>query len=235
MPAPLLGSLSVDAQLRVEVPVVELGGNEAVRVDIALAPTEPAESSLLWRPVGTVTGPETVLTAAQARGTTVWVRASGRTAAGHRTSLFTPAESLEIPEVARLAVVQLAIERGVAIVTWTPAALAAGVRIGWVLHDPADDPGEPSDREDLEASVGTFEIPDGPRFGEAVTITVEAWDGWDSDLQAVDGELGETAVLTATRVRAARDLGGFFLEAGDGSRWRLTISHSGELGTEEIV
>src|SRR5690606_4738325 len=57
MATPILGSLSVDADLRIEVPVVDLGGNQTARVEIAVSALEPPEASPLWRIVGAVSAP----------------------------------------------------------------------------------------------------------------------------------------------------------------------------------
>src|SRR5690606_17361853 len=104
----------------------------------------------------------------------------------------------------------------------------------WVLHEPADSPGDPTSEAHVQASVGTFTIPELIPFDEAVTVFLEAWNGWNSGDQTVDGELGATVVVSATRIRAARDLSGYFLEAPDGSRWRLVVGNSGELQTEPV-
>src|SRR5690606_18708304 len=126
MATPILGSLSVDADLRIEVPVVDLGGNQTARVEIAVSALEPPEASPLWRIVGAVSAPDSVITPPQIRGTTVWVRVSGWTAGGQRTSLYSPAQSIAILEQPEFAAAQVAIAQGIATVTWTPNALTAG-------------------------------------------------------------------------------------------------------------
>lgn len=203
MSAPTIGTLSVDTDLTVDIPIDDMGGSAFVRVDYAVPPgsgsTEPAVDSHLWRTLETIETEATVATPAQVYGTTVWVRASGRTSAGERVSPYATA-SIAIDDVPRLNAMSVTITNdGTVSVTWTAADTADAVRISWAVHTAGESPGTLADFEDLEASVGVFSVPDPVDVGQAITVEVEAWEAWDSSHQVVAGEQGLAVTITEAR------------------------------------
>jgi hypothetical protein len=228
---PALGSLSLDSSYRVEVPVEDMGENDAVRVDYAISETEPGADSFLWRAAGTATSPSTVRTPPQVLGTLVWIRASGRTSAGVQTSGYTDAESVEVSEVASFASLLAELDDGTTpVVRWVPGALAAGVRILWDVHPADEEPGALSAEEDYDADDGESSLSVVLAVDEAITLEVQAWSGWTGS--AVSGSMGESRTFTLARRRTTLEADELILrDAADGSRWRVTVS-GGSLSIE---
>jgi hypothetical protein len=244
---PTLGTIDLGADLTVEVPVEDLGSNYAVRVDYAVAATVPDATSRLWREVDTLESVGSAYTPVQVKGTTVWVRAAGVTSAGVRSSGYTTPVDIAVADGPRFDTFGFTLAGRVPTATWEPSALTLGVRAYWDVHAAGTDPGTLSSYEDVEAVYGTFTPSVTLADGEAITFRLEAWSAWSSD--AVDGTEGENVggqlVQKAPAVEAHAythiaggtdelDLTGCVLTAPDGSRWRLTVSNSGELGAEEI-
>jgi hypothetical protein len=230
---PTLGSIDVGADLRVEIPVEDLGGAASVRVDYAVAAAEPAESSYLWRNAGSVASPASVFTPVQLLGSIVWIRASGRTSAGVQTSAYTVPLYVEVVDQARFVSITFELDdRRVPVVRWDPSALCAGVRISWATHPAEYDAGSWEDTADIEAVYGEFTLPVSLEIDEAVTIEVEAWDTWESDIVA--GTLGDTVSQTLVRTAMTLELDWLVLRSPDGAHWKVSVSNSGELVVEEI-
>jgi hypothetical protein len=244
---PTLGTMALGADLTVEVPVEDLGGSYAVRVDYCVAPTVPDAASRLWREVDTLESVGSAYTPAQVKGTTVWVRAAGVTSGGVRVSAYTTPVDIAITDGPRFDAFAFTLAGRVPTVTWEASALTLGVRVYWDVHAEGADPGTLSGYEDVEAVYGTFTPSVTLADGEAITFRLEAWSAWSSG--AVDGSEGENVggrlVQRAPAVEAHAhthvaggtdelDLTDCVLTAPDGSRWRLTVSNSGELGAEEI-
>ena len=192
---PVLGTLSLDG-LAVLIPVETMGDAPYVRVDVAVLPgTEPpAESSHLWRPLVTVDTPSTVETPAQARGTTLWVRASARLTTGEKASVYTVPVSIDIPDHADFDALSVTLDEGVPVITWTPGNLTGGVRIQWAVHDPTEVPGS-FEVADFDASTFEHTIDVLLDLGEAITVIVEAWDGFSTDTVTGEQGLVSTTVL----------------------------------------
>ena len=204
MSAPVVGTLSVDADLMVQIPIDDMGSAAFVRVDYAVPPDgyEPDEASHLWRTIETIESEATVETPAQTYGVTVWVRASGRTSSGEPQSAYVT-DSIAIDDVPRLASVSFALEGGTApAITWTAADTCDGVRVLWAVHDVNAAAGSLGESADIEASEGTYRIDETLDLGEAITVRVEAWESWDSAHETVDGDKGLSVTETLVRTVA---------------------------------
>lgn len=113
MSIPTLGSLTIDSDNRVVIPITDVGGNASVRVDYALYDdsSPPAETSRIWYTVDIVTTPSDVTTPVLFWSGYVWVRAvglfaDGSPATGYSTptaiafSTFpTPSDTAPAPEM----------------------------------------------------------------------------------------------------------------------------------------
>lgn len=232
---PTLGSIVVGDDLTVEVPVDDLGGNAAVRVDYAVGATVPGETSRLWRAIDTVETIGSVVTNPQIRGTTVWIRASGRTLTGIQTSAFTDAVYVEIPDWADFLSLTAVLEDNVPVIAWTPGTLTEGVRILWDVHPVGEGPGSFASSEDYDADALGAELSIILAAGEAITLEIQAWDGWDSGLQQVDGELGQTVTRLLERRLVTLEADELILTAANNTRWRVTADGSGGLDIDEVT
>ena len=99
MSIPTLGSLSIDSNDQVVIPVTALGENASVRVDYALFDdsSPPATTSLVWRIADTVSSPSDVLTPALFWEGYVWVRAAGLLSDGGLATAFTVPTAVAFP------------------------------------------------------------------------------------------------------------------------------------------
>lgn len=101
MSIPTLGTISLDSDRTLLVPVDDLGGNAGARVDYALYDfvTPPGDDSLLWLSLDQIDSPQTVVTPVIVFYGVVWVRVSGRTSDGEQSTAFGAAESIDIGDV----------------------------------------------------------------------------------------------------------------------------------------
>lgn len=246
---PVLGSISVGADRRVEVQVDSLSGFAGARIDYAVALSPPSADSRLWLSIGTLESPGSLYTAAQVPGSTVWVRVSGRSATGAQLSEYSTAEQVDILDTPDFLATSFTLSERVPTVSWTPGALTVGVRLYWDVHDQGVDPGTLSSSIDLEADAGAVTLSLALTDRQAITLRLESWSAWDSDLAAATGDMGQ--VVGARLIQAAPaveahahtheeggtdelELGNLVIAAPDGGRWRLAISNAGVLGTEAV-
>ena len=244
MMIPGLGAPTVGADSRIEVPIDDLAGNDLVRLDYAISATLPASGSHLWISIGTVGSPGSVYTTPLWPGATAWIRASGRTAAGNQSSAYTPAVDVDVADWPRFASTSFALAGRVPSISWDPAPLTLGVRLSWAVHEQLTDPGSLLDSVDADSSAGEIVLPVALEDGQAITLRLEAWSGWDPP--SVAGTLGQ--VLAGKLVQAAPDveahghthkaggsgeldMGNLVITAANGSRWHLAIGDDGTLTT----
>lgn len=256
MAAPTIGSLAVYDDT-VQVPIDDMGDSPSVRVDYAIGDAEPASYSLRWREVGTLETVGELYTPSVPDGSTVWVRAVGTNAVGDEVSSFAPSESIVVEDVGpKLLSAGFAFDADLnVVITWETNDVAYGVRILWEITAQGYDPGDLSTYEDLDAADEVYTLPDTMVPGEMITIRIEAWETWDDVYYVVGGTKGDTlqGVLYrntelvdrfAAKLHASEhaegaadelDLETCFLVSPDSTRWKLTVTNSGDLVAEEIV
>src|SRR5690606_9744771 len=195
---PTLGTLAVDDDGVVSVPVTAVPVDGEAAVYYAISATQPAPDSGLWTFLGRLSAPGTLQTPPLPAGVTVWVRARGE-AAGRRPSPYTVPISIVVPSTPRVSGVRILIADGVATVVWQPNRVAAGVRIYWDIHPRGVPPTYAT--ADVEASTGVFTVPETMPVGSAITVEVEPWTGWTGT--AVSGTAGPRVVTASIY-----DLGG---------------------------
>jgi hypothetical protein len=226
---PVLGTLSVDPDLRVRVPVATfpafMPSDYAVRVQYGIGSSPPLLNSALWRTAGIAesAGSE-VLTSARQAAETVWVRARGE-AAGFRPSIFTTPVSIVVGSIARFNT--LAINSSYRL-EWTGNAFLAGVRVRYAITE-----GRPTDPAysapvDIDASLGGYQLPEAPQAGETIIAEAEAWSGFSGS--SVTGTLGEIAEAVRTRTSAGGSLlildesgGDESLELSAAAGWQVPV------------
>jgi hypothetical protein len=195
MSAPTLGTIFVDTDLSVAVPVDAMGENPGVRVDYAVG-GEPPEVSLAWQEAGTVTTPATVNTPVQLRGSTVWIRGVGVLSDGEQSSGFTATQSVVIDEQPGFDSLSVTLTDRRPVVAWTGNADAVGILIQWVVHD--SDVAAPTftDSADIEEGYAGYDIDVTLQLGQSITVEVSAWSAFSSG--AVAGDQGEVVTVIRT-------------------------------------
>lgn len=255
MSVPTLGTISVDSDLRVQVPVDDMSGNPIVQVDYAVAETEPATGSKLWKLAGRLEATGSVKTPAMLPSTRVWIRASGRVQLGPwyiPTSVFTEPEYIEVDDGPRFAAVSVRLDSSRRpVVEWDAGPLMAGVQIEWSIYERGGAvPDSFVNVAHIDAADSAYQISESIGAAETVAILVTAYSGWDSDHETVDGDAGQEALFVESpgapdverhafthEVGGSDelDLGSLVITSPDGTRFRLTVDNSGSLGTEEIT
>jgi hypothetical protein len=200
MAIPILGSVSIDADRKIQAPVDDLAGNFAARVDFAISLEQPPTGSHLWQIIGTVETPSTVESVTLPEGITVWVRVSGRLANGEPSSTYSTPVDLTVAQLPDFAALAMVLVDRVPVITWTPGALTEGVRIEWEVHDPEVDPGSLGNLYEVYAPEGTYTIALTMVPGEAITIAVSAWSEFSG---AVGGDQGQTETVTLVQQPSA--------------------------------
>lgn len=255
MSRPTLGTIGVSGDLRVRVPVDDLGGNALAQVDYAVAADAPPPTSQLWKVAGRVDAPGIIETPVMLPNTRVWVRASGRVQVGStysRTSLFTDTEYIEVDDTPRFVQVTLRLDNRRPVIEWQPGPLMLGVLIEWSVYARGMPVPETFDNVvHLEAAAAAYLI-GGQVLDESETVAarVTAYEGWDSGHDMVYGEAGQQALFIESPgtpdVEAHAfthehdgsdpiDLGALVIESPNGTRWRLVVDDAGVLSTEPIV
>src|SRR5690606_20088136 len=196
---PTLGTLSVDDDGVVSVPVTAVPVDGEAAVYYAISATQPAPDSGLWTFLGRLSAPGTLQTPPLPAGVTVWVRARGE-ALGRRPSQYTTPVSIAIPSTPRVHGVRVGVVDGVATVAWTPNARTRGVRVFYAAHAPDVEPAL-IDSLDVAAAEGSVVLPIRIAVGQSVTVEVEPWTGWTGS--AVSGTRGSRVRAAATYDRGA--------------------------------
>jgi hypothetical protein len=199
---PTLGTIFVDTDLSVAVPVDAMAENPGVRVDYAVG-GEPPEVSLSWQEAGTVNTPGQVNTPPQIRGSTVWVRGVGVLADGEQSSGFTTPVSIDIDTQPGFDSLSITLVNRRPVVTWSGNADAVGILVQWVVHDSNEAAPTFTDAADIEEVYTEYEIDVTLELGQSITVEVSAWSAFSSG--AVAGDEGEsvTSTLTATPFAAS--------------------------------
>ncbi len=194
---PTLGTVTVNAEGVVSIPVSALGAGGEARVDYAMSTLEPAANDEEWTFLGRVASvPTTLTTPPVPQGAVVWVRARSENQ-GRRPSAYTTAVTVTAPATPRLvdALVELD-EDGIPKVFWTPTDATNGVRVYYERHLPTVNPTY-ADSFDFDADDGsaTLSTLDPVVEGFVFSVQVEPYPVWTgSAVSGTPGPRRESAV-----------------------------------------
>ena len=182
---PTLGTVTVNAEGVVSIPVTALGAGAEARVDYALSILEPAAGDKEWTFLDRVSSvPTTLTTPGVPQGQSVWVRARSE-ATGRRPSVYTTAVNVTATGTPRMieALVELD-EDGIPKVFWVSNGATNGVRIHYERHLTDVTPTYPDsvdfDAADEDATLS--EIIDPVLEGFVFSIQIEPFTGWDGTM-----------------------------------------------------
>lgn len=178
--------LSASAEGIVSVTVTTVPEGSQARVDYAVAQSAPAREGGEWTFLGKTGADGTLRTPALPAGATVWVRLRSEAPGGF--SEWADPDSVRTPATARLRDVRIALDGGQPpVVTWERNGFTGGVRIRYATHGPNEAPGEMG-RLDESADAARKALPLQVQPGEALTVEVRPWTGWDGE--SVLGDAG---------------------------------------------
>lgn len=198
---PTLGALSEDSPGVITVPVTDVPEGGHARVDYAISATLPDNGSGLWTMAGRLLEDGELVTPELPAGATVWVRARGERV-GRRASAWTNAASITLSALPAVVRAYLTLEGNQVVVLGEVNSATAGVRIYYARHRPSAEPGTLTDYQDFDATDGVWELEGVEiRSGEAITVEVEPWTGWDG--AEVSGTAGTRAIRTGRRAADA--------------------------------
>lgn len=203
LPEPSPCVLSADDEGVVSVPCASIPVGAEVRVDYAVSATEPAGTSGSWTYLDRTAEDRVLSTPPLPAGTTVWVRLRSEQE-GRRPSAWTAADSIMVPQTARVREVGITADGyGAPTVTWTRNGYALGVRIRYGTHlpeEPASLTGVlDADAGALRAALGTPIHP-----GQVLSVEVTPWNGWDGE--SVAGTAGPPAPASTREASDASTL-----------------------------
>lgn len=183
---PGLGLLSASAEGIVSVGVTTVPPGSEARVDYAVSKSAPPADSGEWTFLGK-TGPDSTLrTPVLGAGRTVWVRLRSEAPTGF--SGWVDPAFVRTPPTARVHDVRITLDPNQQpTVTWDRNEFTGGVRIRYATHPPDRAPGEMG-RLDDDAAAARRELPVQVQPGEALTVEVRPWTGWDGE--SVLGDAG---------------------------------------------
>ena len=192
---PTLGTLTVDSQGVVSIPVTAIPSNGEARIDYAINSTVPDSDSGFWIYVGRTDEIATLKTPPLPSGVKVWIRARGE-APGRRRSAWTTPTDITVPSIPVVSDCAITIDTaGTATVTWAKNAACQGVRIYRKTHLAAEDPGTISSYEDVDADDLTKDLSVTVEIGYAVSVEIEPWTQYP-----IAGTSGTRVYLTKIRL-----------------------------------
>lgn len=188
-----------------EWPVVEIAGYR-VRVEYAVglpSDPEPAEDSTDWTLAGYLEAPGCLYTDPVPNGAHIWkrVRAEAR---DYRPSQWGTVTSETYTQTPDLLLLDLTIDHdtGTGTLTWTENPYTGGVRIRARVHDADADASTVAPDlplvTDLDATTGTFELPELVSRGQYITVDVESWETFSGG--SVSGDQGRRRRISRPRV-----------------------------------
>lgn len=192
---PTLGTVTVDSDGIITVPVTDQPDDAVTRIDYAVSATEPDADSEEWTLVDRVQytssgSPISVKSPPIPQGATAWVRARSE-GVGRRPSAYTTAVSVTATAQPRILDSRLILDDVTAIptVSWVVNDQVLGIRLHYEVHDAGTDPTLVT-TVDVDAALGTHEFTSlrVPR-GKVITVQIEPWTSWTGS--AVGGSAGE--------------------------------------------
>lgn len=184
--------------ISIPVTTVPVGGR--VNVDYAVSVLEPAIDSGEWISLGRTDVVATLKLGPLTPGASVWIRSSGE-APGRRRSAFTASVNIVVTNAPTIISAQVTFDSdGHARVTWDASSTTLGVRIAYVLHDAAVDYPALASTLDVDASLGTVQLPVIPAYSQAISLKLTPYPGFAAG--AVSGVAGATTAVITARNKA---------------------------------
>lgn len=194
---PAIGALTA-ADSRVYIPITTVPAGTEVRVDFAIATTEPSVNSGVWQLLDRVTSTQTIVTPPMPNGQIVWARARAE-GLGKRPSAYTATRNVTTPTFADVdGIVLIVRDKDNPIIQWTAGSGSAGMRIYYQVFPDGTTPVAFTTSSDVVMSAGTFALPITLHQWENILVVVEPWSGWTGS--AVSGSAGPTTPLTSKRI-----------------------------------
>ena len=184
-----------------------MGGNASVRVEytVAAVASAPPSTSLAWLVADVVTGSSgSVLTPAQLYTARVWVRALGLNSSDDIATPYTTPVYIDVDDVARFSGLSIVLADRIPVISWVAGSLTLGVLVEWEVHASDEEPGSLANSAEVDADDDGYVIGAILTLGQAVTVTVTAYDGWDASTAALEGSPGQTVTQTLLAVPADR-------------------------------
>lgn len=204
--APTLGSLTLNADRSITVPVASVPAGQTARVEYTTGPyaSAPDDGSAAWLTADTVTSPGSVEISVRPIGTETWVRVSGEIG-GVRVTEFSTAVQVSVAETPYFVQTRLTMDDGGnGTASWTASGLTLGVKLSWEVMNPGDTPTYPNVAHFSGAS-GYAVIPAVPDVGEVLAVKYEAYPGWTG--VAVSGTVGESVTRSLQRQSVLSQIG----------------------------
>jgi hypothetical protein len=189
---PTIGTLALEDDLRVKVPVTfpeEPPTGYRVRVEYALA-------NGYWRLAGYAEADgDDVYTRPVPIGSVPEIRAMGE-CEDYRPTPPTATETIAAPETPALVRLRIELNQdtGDATLYWQANDFAAGLRLLWEIV-PQADPENPLSQVDVDAALGTWDLPEKVPVGYRATVDVTAWESYP-----IGGDEGDKYRVSTERI-----------------------------------